>query len=119
MLLALLAAAHVGAFCLWACAAAAEAVLAEAGEAQRALPLARRWAPAAMGLCLAAGTAALALSYPFYRGQAWLWLKLAAALAAAVVTVLRALGGLRPRPALWALALTAGLALVLSFTRAF
>lgn len=119
MLIALLMAVHVGAFCAWVSAATAEALLAESGAKERALLLSRRWAPSCMTLCLVSGGAAMALAYPFYRGQAWLWMKIAAALAAASVTSLRALGCLSPRPALGALAVASTLALALSFARLF
>lgn len=109
---------HAGAFCAWLAAASCEAFLAEAAP-ERSRALARRWAPGFMLLCLAAGSLSAYLSLPFYREQTWLWLKLVPAVAAALVTALRAGGRLRPRPALWSLAALSGLALVLSFTRPF
>lgn len=115
MLLAALMALHVGAFAAWLGAGTAEALL-DGGERAAAC---RRWALGAMVLCLFAGAAGMSLSYPFYRGEAWLWAKVGLAAAAAAVQVARAWGRLAPRRTLWALGVLCGAALLLSFARPF
>ena len=119
MLLAGLMAVHTGAFAGWLSCAAADTFLAEAGARREAARMARVWAPLFMLLCLASGTAAAALSFPYYREQSWLWAKVALSLAPFVVTLLRAADFLRPRAALWALVLPLSAALALAFLRPF
>lgn len=119
MLLAGLMALHTGAFACWLASATADCFLAEAGARREAGRLARLWTPFFMTLCLAAGAVLMALSYPFYREQSWLWAKVAVCLPPFVVTVLRAADFLRPRAALWALSLPLAAALSLSFLRPF
>lgn len=115
MLLAGLMAVHVGAFTAWLAAGAAEALL-EGGAKTAAC---RRWALAAMVLCLLAGAAGMSLSYPFYKGEGWLWGKAVLSAGAAGVQVARAGGKLTPSRYLWALGGLSGLALLLSFVRPF
>lgn len=119
MLLAGLMALHTGAFAAWLAAGTADCFLAEAGARRQAGRLSRAWAPLFMVLCLGAGAASMALSFPYYREQSWLWAKAALSLPAVVVTLLRAADFLRPRAALWALSLPLAGALALSFLRPF
>jgi len=106
---------HVGAFCVWLAAGTSESLLPE-GEKAGAC---RRWALVAMTLCLAAGAAGMSLSYPFYRGEGWLWAKAALSAAAACIQLARATGRMGPARYLWSLGLAAGAALLLSFVRPF
>ena len=69
MLIAGLMALHAAGFAAWLAAGCAAALLDEAGAATRARLLARRWAPAAMAVCLSSGGVSWALAYPLYREQ--------------------------------------------------
>ena len=115
MLLAGLMAVHVGAFAAWAAAGTAEALLDEGGKAASC----RRWALGAMAACLLAGAAGMSLSFPFYRGEGWLWAKAVLAAGAAAVQAGRALGRLTPARYLWTLGALSSGALLLSFARPF
>jgi hypothetical protein len=115
MLLAGLMAVHVGAFSAWAAAGTAEALL-DGGEKAAAC---RRWALAAMTLSLAAGAVGMALSYPFYKEEAWLWAKALLSAAAAALQVARAAGKVGPARYLKTLGTLAAAALLLSFARPF
>lgn len=115
MLLAGLMAFHVGAFTVWLAAGTAEALLEEGEKAARC----RRWAFGAMALSLLAGALGMSLSYPYYRGEGWLWAKTGLSAAAAAVQIQRARGKLLPSRYLWSLGALTGLALLLSFARPF
>lgn len=115
MLLAGLMAVHVGAFTAWLAAGAAEALLEEGARAAAC----RRWALAAMGVCLLAGAAGMSLSYPYYKGEGWLWGKAVLSAGAAGVQLTRVGGKLTPSRYLWALGILSGAALVLAFVRPF
>lgn len=119
MLIAGLMALHTWAFAAWLAAGTADAFLAEAGARKEASRLALVWAPFFMALCLASGAVSLALAYPFYKDQTWVWAKVALCLPCVLVTLLRAADFLRPRAALWALSLPLTAALALSFLRPF
>lgn len=115
MLLAGLMAVHVGAFSAWLAAGAAEALLDAGPKADSC----RRWALASMALCLAAGAGGMALSYPFYRGEAWLWAKALLSAAAAALQLARAFGNVGLARYLKTLGTLAAAALLLSFARPF
>ena len=115
MLLAGLMAVHVGAFAAWLAAGTAEALLEEGGKAA----LCRRWAVGAMTLCFLAGGLGMSLSYPFYKGEGWLWAKVVLAAAAAAVQLVRGLGKIKPARYLWLTGLLCSGALLLSFVRPF
>lgn len=115
MLLAGLMAVHVGAFSAWLAAGTAEALLEEGEKAA----LCRRWALVAMALSLLSGALGMSLSYPYYRGEGWLWTKTGFAAAAAAVQIQRARGKVLPGRYLWSLGALTGLALLLSFARPF
>lgn len=106
---------HVGAFTLWLSAAASEALLDEGEKAARC----RRWALGSMVLCLLAGALGMSLSYPYYRGEGWLWAKIGLSAAAGAVQIHRARGKLAPGRTLWSLGALTGSALLLSFARPF
>lgn len=115
MLLAGLMAVHVGAFAAWVAAGTAEALL-DGGETAAAC---RRWAVGAMALCLLAGAAGMSLSYPFYKGEAWLWAKAALSGGAAALQLARAGGKVGPARYLKSLGALCAAALLLSFARPF
>ncbi|TBR18646.1 hypothetical protein EPO15_15035 [bacterium] len=115
MLLAGLMAVHVGAFAAWLAAGTAEALL-DGGEKAAAC---RRWALGAMGLALLAGALGMSLSYPFYKGEGWLWAKVLLSAGAVAVQLARAAGKVTPRRYLWTLGGLSGAALLLSFARPF
>lgn len=115
MLLAGLMAVHVGAFSAWLAAGAAEALLDAGPKADSC----RRWALASMALCLAAGAGGMALSYPFYKEEGWLWAKVFLSAALAAVQLARAAGKLGPSRTLWGLGTLCAGVLLLSFVRPF
>lgn len=106
---------HVGAFAVWAAAGTSEALL-EEGEKASAC---RRFALGGMVLCLLAGSVGMSLSYPYYKGEGWLWAKAGLAAAAAAVQLARAAGRLAPARYLRSTAALNGAALLLSFVRPF
>lgn len=106
---------HVGAFAVWAAAGTAEALLEGGGRASSC----RRWALCGMALCLLTGALGMSLSYPFYKGEGWLWAKAGLAAAAAAVQLVRAAGRLAPGRYLWSTGALTGAALLLSFVRPF
>ena len=106
---------HVGAFAAWLAAGTAEALL----EEGRTAALCRRWALGAMSLCFLAGGLGMSLSYPFYKGEGWLWAKTVLAAAAGGVQIARAAGKVAPARTLWSLGALTGGALLLAFIRPF
>jgi hypothetical protein len=119
MLIAGLMALHAAGFAAWLAAGCAAALLDEAGAGPRAQALARRWAPAAMAVCLASGGLSWFLAYPLYREQGWVWAKVLLTLVPMTATALQAAGRLRPKRALWLLSLPMAGVLLLSFARPF
>ena len=119
MLIAGLMALHAAGFAAWLAAGCAAALLDDAGAAERSRILARRWAPAAMTLCLASGAVSWYLAYPLYREQGWVWAKAALTAIPAAATALQAAGRLAPGKAVWLLSLPMAAILLLSYARPF